>query len=159
MVAEQIYGPHRVYGYAFGGSGGAFRTIGGMENTASVWDGAVPYVVGSPMAIPNVFCIRMHAMRVLNDVFPRILDAVEPGGGGDMYADLNEEEKEALLEVTRMGFPPKSWFGYRTMGVHAFTALYPGVVMADRAYFEHDFWNVPGYLGANPPASLLKAGF
>ena len=56
-----------------------------------------------------------------------------------------------------MGFPPKSWFGYRTMGVHAFTALYPGVVMADRAYFDHDFWNVPGYLGANPPASLLKA--
>ena len=87
LVVEQIYGPHRVYGYAFGGSGGAFRTIGGMENTAGVWDGAVPYVVGSPMAIPNVFCIRMHAMRVLKDVFPRILDAVEPGGSGDMYAD------------------------------------------------------------------------
>lgn len=157
VVAQQLYGPQRVYGYAFGGSGGAFRTIGGMENTEGVWDGAVPYVVGSPMAIPNVFCVRMHAMRVLKDAFPQIIDAVEPGGSGELFAGLNQEEKEALQEVTRMGFPPKSWFGYRTMGVHAFTALYPGVVMADRAYFEHDFWNVPGYLGANPPVSLLKA--
>lgn len=157
VIAAQVYGPHRAYGYAFGGSGGAFRTIGGMENTESVWDGAVPYVVGSPMAIPNVFAVRMHAMRVLKDVFPQILDAVEPGGSGDMYAGLNAEEQEALREVTRMGFPPKSWFGYQTMGVHAFTALYRGVIMADCAYFEHDFWNVPGYLGANPPESLLKA--
>ncbi len=29
--------------------------------------------------------------------------------------------------------------------------------MADRKYFTEDFWNVPGYLGANPPASFLKA--
>jgi hypothetical protein len=109
------------------------------------------------MAIPNVFAVRMHAMRVLKEVFPKILDSVEPGGSGELYAGLNTEQQEALREVTRMGFPPESWFGYQTMGVHAFTALYPGVVMADRAYFEQDFWNVPGYLGANPPASLLKA--
>ena len=35
-----------------------------------VWDGAVPYVLGSPMAIPNVFTVRMHAMRILHDKFP-----------------------------------------------------------------------------------------
>lgn len=157
VIAAQIYGPHRPFGYAFGGSGGAFRTIGGMENTQGVWDGAVPYVIGSPMAIPNVFCVRMHAMRILKDKFPRIVDALEPGGSGDMYAGLNAEEQEALREVTRMGFPPRSWFAYQTMGVHAFTALYLGMVMADRTYFEHDFWNVPGYLGANPPESLNKA--
>lgn len=74
-----------------------------------------------------------------------------------MYAGLNKEEKEALLEVTKMGFPPQSWFGYRTMGIHGFMVLYQGVVIADRTYFTADFWNVPGYLGANPPASLLKA--
>ena len=67
LVVQQIYGKKRTYGYAFGGSGGAFRTIGGIENTAGVWDGVVPYVVGSPMAIPNVFSVRMHAMRVLKD--------------------------------------------------------------------------------------------
>lgn len=156
IVAQHIYGGKRPYGYAFGGSGGAFRTIGGIENTVGVWDGVVPYVVGSPMAIPNVFSVRMHAMRVLKDKFPQIVDAMDAGGSGDMYAGLDEEEAGALREVTRMGFPPQSWFGYKTMGVHAFGVLYPGIVQADPQYFK-DFWHVPGYLGANPPASLIKA--
>lgn len=155
-VAMQMYGPQRPYGYAFGGSGGAYRTVGGIENTQEVWDGVVPYVIGSPMAIPNVFTVRMHAMRVLRDKFPQIIDALEPGGSGNMYAGLNPEETEALREVTKMGFPPKSWFGYKTMGIHGFLVLYQGVVAADRTYFTEDFWNKPGYLGANPPASLLK---
>lgn len=158
VIAANIYNAQKhVYGYAFGGSGGAYRTIGGIENTEAVWDGVVPYVVGSPMAIPNVFTVRMHAMRVLKDKLPQIIDAVEPGGSGDIYAGLNEEEKAALEEVTKMGFPPKSWFGYRTMGIHGFLVLYQGVVMADRKYFTDDFWKVQGYLGSNPPASLLKA--
>jgi len=157
VVAAQIYGGKRPYGYCFGGSGGAYRTVGGIENTEGVWDGAVPYVLGSPMAIPNVFTVRMHAMRVLWNNFPQIIDALEPGGSGDMYAGLNGEEKEALREVTKMGFPPKSWFGYKTMGIHGFLVLYQGVVGADKKYFDSVFWNVPGYLGANPPASLLNA--
>jgi hypothetical protein len=157
VVAAQIYGGKRPYGYCFGGSGGAYRTVGGIENTDGVWDGAVPYVLGSPMAIPNVFTVRMYAMRVLHDKFTQIIDALEPGGSGDMYAGLNTEEKEALQEVTKMGFPPRSWFGYKTMGIHGFLVLYQGVVGADRKYFDSDFWNKPGYLGYNPPASLLKA--
>ena len=156
VLAQRFYGSKRPYGYAFGGSGGAFRTIGGIENTVGVWDGVVPYVVGSPMAIPNVFSVRMHAMRVLKDKFPQIVDALDVGGSGDMYAGLNEEERGALREVTRMGFPPQSWFGYETMGVHAFGVLYPGIVQADPQYFT-DFWRVPGYLGANPPKSLIAA--
>lgn len=155
VIAQQIYGGKRPYGYAFGGSGGAFRTIGGAENTVGVWDGVAPFVVGSPMAIPNVFSVRMHAMRVLKDKFPQIIDAVEPGGSGDMYAGLNQEERDALREVTRMGFPPKSWFGYKTMGVHAFSVLYSGMMGADPSYFS-DFWTKAGYLGANPPQSLIK---
>jgi hypothetical protein len=157
VVATKLYGGKRPYGFAFGGSGGGFRTMGSMENTHGVWDGAVPYVIGSPMAIPNVFTVRMMAMQVLNDKFPGIIDALEPGGSGDMYAGLNPEEKQMLQEVTKMGFPPKSWFGYKTMGVHGFVALYQGMVMADRKYFTDDFWHTPGYLGANPLASLLKA--
>ena len=157
-VAKLVYGKiSRPYGYAFGGSGGAYRTIGGIENTEGIWDGAVPYVVGSPVAIPNVFTVRMFAMRVLNDKFPQIVDALEPGGSGDMYAGLNEEEREALHEVTGMGFPPLSWFGYKTMGIHAFAVLYPAIVMTDRSYFTDDFWNKPGYAGSNPNGSLLKA--
>ena len=156
VIAAKIYGPHRPYGYAFGGSGGAYRTIGSIENTRGVWDGAVPYVVGSTMALPNVFTVRMHAMRTLKDRFPQIVDALEPGGTGDPYAGLNDEERGALREVTRMGFPLSSWFGYKTMGIQAFGVLYQGVVNADPGYFAN-FWTAPGYLGASPPASLLRA--
>jgi hypothetical protein len=56
-----------------------------------------------------------------------------------------------------MGFPPQSWFGYKTMGIHGFLVLYQSIVGIDRAYFEKDFWNTPSYLGATAPASLLKA--
>ena len=157
VVAKELYGGTRPFGYAFGGSGGAYRTVGGIESTEGVWDGVVPYVLGSPMAIPNVFTVRMHAMRVLKDKFPRIIDALEPGGSGDMYAGLNGEEKEALQEVTKMGFPPQSWFGYQRMGIHGFLVLYQSIVAMDKKYFTEDFWNVPGYLGAHPPASLLAA--
>ncbi|MDR1624843.1 MAG: hypothetical protein LBS04_07715 [Tannerellaceae bacterium] len=157
IVAKALYGGERPYGYAYGGSGGAYRTIGAIESTTGVWDGVVPYVVGSPMAIPNMFSVRMHAMRILKDKFPQIIDAVEPGGSGDMYAGLNDEEKAALEEVTKMGFPPKSWYGYKDMGIHGFLVLYQGVVAADRTYFTEDFWNKEGYLGANSPESLRKA--
>lgn len=155
-VAGEMYGPGRVYGYLYGGSGGGYRTLGSMENTKGVWDGAVPFVLGSPMAAPNSFTIRMHAMRVLKDKFPQIIDAVDAGGSGDPYKGLNAEEAAALKEATAMGFPLKAWFNVDKFGVHAFTALYQGMVMADPAYFE-DFWTKPGYLGFNPPESLKKA--
>ena len=155
VVAAEMYGEHRPYGYAYGGSGGGFRTIGGAENTTGVWDGFVPYVIGSPMAIPNVFCVRMHAQRILRHRLDQIVDAVEPGGSGAMYEELDPEERDALVEVTRMGFPPRSWFGHRTMGMHAFPVLYQGVTMADPSYFE-EFWTEPGYLGHDSP-SLQRA--
>ncbi|WP_319511971.1 PKD domain-containing protein [uncultured Draconibacterium sp.] len=154
VVAKELFGGERPYGYSFGGSGGAYRTVGGIENTNGVWDGCVPYVLGSPVAIPNVFTVRMHAMRILKDKFPQIVDALEPGGSGDMYAGLNEEERSALEEVTKMGFPPAAWYGYKGMGIHGFLVLYPGVVMADQSYFNKDFWNKPGYLGYDNPGSF-----
>lgn len=150
VVAQKMYGSKRPYGYAYGGSGGAYRTIGSIESTHGVWDGVVPYVPGSTMAIPNMFTVRIQAMRILDKKFPQILDAVEPGGSGDPYAGLNDMEKRALREVTKMGFPMKSWFGWKTMGVHGFAALYPGVKMADPTYFT-DFWTKPGYLGHDDP--------
>ncbi|GAA3384026.1 hypothetical protein [Cryptosporangium minutisporangium] len=154
-VARQIYGEHRVYGYAYGGSGGAYRTIGGAENTTGVWDGFVPYVPGSPMAAPNVFAVRMHAQRVLRDTLDRIADAFDAGGDENPDGDLTAAEREAFAEVTKMGFPVRSWFGHRTMGSHAFGAIYPGIVAVDPGYFE-DFWTTPGYLGADPDSSVHR---
>jgi hypothetical protein len=155
LVAAEMYGDHRPFGYAYGGSGGGYRTIGGAENTSGVWDGVVPYVIGSPMAIPNMFTVRMHAQRILRHQLDRIVDALEPGGSGDMFEGLDAEERDALREVTRMGFPPRSWFGHRTMGMHAFPLLYQGMRLADPTYFE-DFWTQPGYLGSDPPPSLQR---
>ena len=156
VVAADMYGAHRPYGYAYGGSGGGYRTIGSAENTSGIWDGFVPYVIGSPMAIPNMFTVRMHAQRIFRDRFDQIVDAVEAGGSGDMFEGLTEEEADALAEVTRMGFPPRSWFGHRTMGMHAFPVLYGGLVAADPSYFD-EFWTEPGYLGYEAPASLVQA--
>ncbi len=156
VVAQQMYGTPRIFGYLYGGSGGGYRTMGSMENTQGVWDGAVPFVLGSPMASPNNFSIRMHAMRLLRDKFPQIVDAMDAGGSGDPYKELNAEQTAALREATRMGFPPASWFGYKEMGVHAFTAVYQGMAMADPTYFT-DFWTKPGYLGFDHPESFADA--
>ena len=65
VKAAEIYGNRRIYGYLYGGSGGAFQTISSAENTIGVWDGFVPYVMGSPNAIPGVMTVRIHALRVL----------------------------------------------------------------------------------------------
>lgn len=158
-VYGEVYGEHRPYGYVYGGSGGAFKTIACFENAPDVWDGAVPFVQGSPIAIPNCFSIQAHAMRLLDGVFPQITDALEPGGSGDMYAGLTSGQREALAEVTRFGLNPKVWFdvnrirsGYTSMwGVFA-----EQIRALDAAYFT-DFWSVPGYLGADSPASFAEA--
>jgi hypothetical protein len=143
---------HRPYGYLYGGSGGGYRTVGSSENTEGVWDGFNPHVLGSAMAMPNVFTVRMHAMRILRHKFPQIVDAHDVGGDPDSL-DLTDEERGALTEVTRMGFPPRSWFGWKTMGMHAFSVLYPAIQMIDPTYFT-DFWTLPGYLGTDPSSSI-----
>ncbi|GAA2971467.1 hypothetical protein JOD63_003445 [Microbacterium terrae] len=153
VVAEEMYDRGRPFGYSFGGSGGAYRTVGGLENTVGVWDGAVPFVLGSPMAIPNCFTPRLHAMRILGDKLDDVVDAMDAGGSGDPYATLSAEQEAALREVSGMGFPLRSWYGHRTMGMHALAVLYPGVRAMDASYFD-DFWTVPGYLGADPTSSV-----
>jgi hypothetical protein len=158
-IAAEMYGPHRPYGYVYGGSGGAFKTLGCIENFADVWDGSVPFVHGTPVSIPYFFTVQAHAMRVLGPKFPQIVEALEPGGSGDMYAGLTEEEAEALREVTRFGFPPRAWFNFRRIAfgyTGVFTTLVDRIVDGDPSYFD-DFWTKPGYLGADPPESLTKA--
>ncbi len=159
VLASEMYGPHKPYGYAWGGSGGAYKTISCIENTDGVWDGVVPFVHASPMAMINVFSVQAHAMRILKDKIPSIVDAVEPGGSGDIYAGLNEEERAALIEVTKMGFPPCAWFNYRRIAfgyTGVLTTLLDPMLKWDPTYVD-DFWKEPGYLGANPPQSLLDA--
>jgi hypothetical protein len=157
FIAAQVYGQRpRIYGYVYGGSGGAYRTLGALENTKGVWDGAVPYVLGSPMAIPNMFTVRLYAMRVLGEKLDGVVDALDAGGSGDPYAGLDEAQSAALREVTAMGFAPQSWYAWRTMGPHAFALLFGAVRAVDAGYFN-DFWTKPGYEGHDHPSQYAKA--
>jgi hypothetical protein len=155
-LAARMYGDKRIYGYLYGGSGGAYQVISALQNSRGIWDGGIPFVMGCPHAIPNNFTVRIHALRMLKDKFPQIMDAIEPGGSGDMYAGLNAEERGALKEATSMGFPPRGWFDYRTLNGGPL-ALVAGYVPAlDPAYVD-DFWSKPGYLGTDPSSSVAAA--
>jgi hypothetical protein len=64
-----------------------------------------------------------------------------------------------LTEVTRMGFPPQAWFDAERIRLQYTTVwggLFDHMLTWDPTYFD-DFWTVPGYLGANPRASLHDA--
>ena len=156
VVAADIYGSHRTYGYLYGGSGGAYQTVTSAEMTTGVWDGFVPYVMGSPQSIPNCFTVRVHALRVLRDKWSSIIDAFEPGGSGDPYAGLNDEEHAALEEATRTGFPPGAWFNYVPRGGGPLVLVANYVPVLDPTYLE-DFWTKPGYLGTDPTSSVRSA--
>lgn len=159
-VAAEMYGEHRPWGYLFGGSGGSYQTIGSAENTAGVWDGFVPFVMACPNAIPSMFTVRMHALRVLKErnKFPEIMDAINPGGSGDPYATLNEEEQAALREAALMGFPLRGWYSHETMGSGYFSHVAPLIPLMDPDYND-DFWSRSGYLGTDPESGLQAQRF
>src|SRR5579862_9394996 len=92
QLALKMYGGRRPFGYVYGGSGGGFKSIACAECTNGVWDGAVPFIHASPIAMPNVFTVQAQALRVLDGKFEGIVDAIDPGGSGDMYAGLNDEQ-------------------------------------------------------------------
>lgn len=154
-MAVRYYGyEHRPYGYVYGGSGGGYRTIACIENT-NAFDGAAPFVIGSPYAIPNCQTTRAHAERLLRDKMDVIIDAYDAGGSQNPYPLLDEEEAEALREATLFGYPKKSWYISAGLDDGAFPVLYPGVKACDAQYFE-DFWKVKGYLGADPESSAAR---
>lgn len=154
-LAVGMYGEHRPYGYHYGGSGGGFKTIAAAESTSGIWDGSLPFVIGSPMALPNVYSVRANALQVLRrgDRCGPLVDAVEPGGTFDLYAGLNGEERQALMEATRFGFPPRAWYACSFMNVGALPLIAPLIETIDPTYFT-DFWSKPGYLGTNPDSSV-----
>lgn len=152
----ELYGCARPFGYVYGGSGGGYKTMACIENT-NAWDGAVPFVIGSPVSLPNTITLHVQGQRVLRNVFGKIVDALDAGGSGDMYEGLNEDEAFILKEVTAMGFPPKAWFLEATGLIldGSLPVLYPPVKFADPGYFR-DFWTEPGYLGSDPKGSAAK---
>lgn len=154
--AMEIYGCSRPFGYVFGGSGGAYKTMACIENTEA-WEGAVPYVIGSPVSLPNTITMHAQGQRVLRHVFPRIVDALDAGGSGNPYEKLNDEEAAMLRELTRMGTDPRVWYVEANGVINdgSLPVLTPTVKMIDPSYFS-DFWTVPGYLGSDPNSSAVQ---
>lgn len=154
--ATEIYSCPRPVGIVFGGSGGGYKTMACIENT-DAWEGAVPYVIGSPVSLPNTITMHVQGERVLRHAFPKILDHLDAGGSGDMYEGLNGEEAAILREMTDMGVPPMAWYpeAKGQFSDLSLPVLSPGVKMADPGYFS-DFWTVPGYLGADSDSNASK---
>lgn len=155
-VAVRLFGEHRPFGYLYGGSGGSYKTISCIENT-DTWDGAAPYVNGTPYSIPYTFTLRTHAKRVLRRVLPLIADSVEPGGISrvELYEKLTEEEREAFEETERFGFPVRDWFMYKLMDDGALPIFVQMLQNFDPEYFT-DFWEKEGYLGTDTGHSAIQ---
>ncbi|XEV01138.1 hypothetical protein FSHL1_006425 [Fusarium sambucinum] len=153
-IAADYYGyKDKIYGYVYGGSGGSFVTVGAIENTFDVWQGALPLIQAVPVSNPNNFCIRAFAQVSLDSVAGSIIDAVRPGGSGDPFSVLDPMRRDVLEEVTRLGIPLKSWedfdgvVGNRTQLWASMRKMtIPLIRSFDPTYFS-DFWTKPGYLG------------
>ena len=157
IKAMEIYDTDkRPYGYVYGGSGGGYKTMACIENTRA-WDGAAPYVIGSPVSLPNTITMHVQGQRVLRNAFGKILDALEPGGSGDPYRELNKDEADMLRELTRMGFPPLAWYveAKGVIDAGSLPVLLPSVKGLDPTYFT-DFWTKPGYAGSDPESASSK---
>ena len=90
---------------SFGGSGGAYRTIGSMEAPPASGTEPLPFVLGSPNAIPMVFAVRMYALRILKDKLADIIDAMDAGGSGDHYTRSMWSSGRCCWNVPRWDSP------------------------------------------------------
>ncbi|KAH7161658.1 hypothetical protein EDB81DRAFT_839959 [Dactylonectria macrodidyma] len=148
FAAQYYRSPSRhIYGYLFGGSGGSYQTIGGIENSRGVWDGAVAFIQGVPESNPSDFCPRALGGLVLREKSAQVVDAVRPGGSGDPYVGLSTLEQSVLREVSLVGVPLHSWEDFdRVGGTRSLRLLNSSYRSIDPTY-KDDFWTLPGYVG------------
>jgi hypothetical protein len=155
-MANKMYGnTAKIYNYTWGCSGGGTVAMAMAENVTGVWDGVQPHCIGTSGDAPyHSFLWQAHyTMGIPEAKREAIAAAAAPGGTGDIYAGLNDEEKSVLNEFLAAGYP------LPIISNH-FKSLMPLVDPIDIRLFdpsyEDDFWSKPGYAGVNPP-NYLKA--
>jgi hypothetical protein len=149
VLAEEMYGSAPHHGYVFGGSGGSARCLLCIEQCPDVWQGAVPYIMGHSTSWSLGFSVQAHAARVLGARMADVIDAVEPGGSGNPFEGLDSEQREALAAMYRAGFPRGAESSFGTSGyAGTFASHISALEKHDPTYID-DFWNVPGYMGAD----------
>lgn len=153
IAAEYYKTDQTIYGYVYGGSGGSLVTVGAIENTFDVWQGAIPLVQAIIISNPNNFCIRAMAGLVLEAQKENIRDSVRPGGDQNPFNRLDAVGKEVLAEVTELGLALgafEDWEGLagnRTNFLRTFRVLVPPTIAAFDPTYIDDFWTKDGYLG------------
>jgi hypothetical protein len=157
--ANRLYGNSaKIYSYFWGCSGGGIVSMAAAENTTGVWDGVEVQCMG-PTGVGNYHSFHwqaLYTMAIPQSMRDAIAAAAVPGGTGDIYAGLNEEEKSVLNEFLAAGYPLPV-IGNHFKGLALPLVPPTGIRMADPTY-EDDFWSTPGYAGVDPP-NYLKAAY
>jgi hypothetical protein len=155
--ANRLYGnTDKIYSYFWGCSGGGIVGMAAAENTVGVWDGVQPQCLGpSGVASYHSFHWQAHyTMAIPQAKRDAIAAAAAPGGTGDIYAGLNDEEKAVLDGFISAGYPlPAIGNHYKNL---ALSLVDPVDIRTADPTYEDDFWSKPGYAGVNPP-NYLKA--
>ena len=61
----------------------------------------MPFIDPYPATFPTMLSADAHAIRLLRHKVSTTVDALEPGGTGNMFDGLTIPEREALARVTR----------------------------------------------------------
>jgi hypothetical protein len=155
--ANRHYGnTGKIFSYFWGCSGGGIVSMAAAENVTGIWDGVQPACMG-PTGVATFHSFHwqaLYTMAIPQAKRDAIAAAAAPGGSGDIYAGLNEEEKAVLNEFISAGYPlPIIGNHFKGLDLPLVPPL--AIRVADPTY-EDDFWSKPGYAGANPP-NYLKA--
>jgi hypothetical protein len=156
--ANKLYGnTAKIYSYFWGCSGGGIVSMAAAENVTGVWDGVQPHCMG-PTGVSTFHSFHwqaLYTMAIPQAKRDAIAAAAVPGGTGDIYAGLNEEEKAVLTEFISAGYPLPV-IGNHFKGLALPLVPPTAIRLADPTY-EDDFWSKPGYEGVNPPDYLKAA--
>ncbi|NQX12162.1 Tat pathway signal sequence domain protein [Microbacteriaceae bacterium VKM Ac-2855] len=147
-VAADYYGTadRQIYGYVYGGSGGSYQSIGAVENTHDVWQGAVPSILATPVSFANTASMRALAGFVLRDKKAQIEDAASAGGRIESVAGLTPLQRSIAVQATRFGVPPRAWEDFDYVDLSDDGIFVTTVQAIDPGYADA-FWSEPGYLG------------
>lgn len=154
-VAREYYeDPARdIFGYIYGASGGSIQTVGAVENTIDVWNGAVALVIGVPLGSFNNWPIRSLGGLLLTNSSEVVKDAFSPGGSGDPSPLLTQAERDALAETIALGVPARAWEDFEGVGQNrtqlwdSMTNLVLMFIKSQDPTYADDFWSQEGYLG------------
>jgi hypothetical protein len=147
QIAHEIYGEQPHHGYIWGGSASGRRTLDCVETTEGVWDGAVPFMTFRPAEFALwANSVEVNARRVLGSKVEAVIDALEPGGSGNPFDGLDEDQRRELAALMRIGYPRGAEFLLRDP-----QAVVRGGFISDQDTFFERFWSEPGFAGHDRP--------